>query len=186
MSFFFNFWWLDNGQSCPILLPKWYFRNKNLSQSCQESYSVVLPAHWIEFQDDFWFFLRYSCLQSSKLSARNVMQEAFWDLLSVAISRFSQFQLFRPPEFTFHLDREREGTAGRLAKEKLKWLKGHSQVHNDDTLLGPRAYFNPIALEVRKCVSLKGAARGDFRSKLVLYRFKLETNFSRDFHFQMK
>lgn len=28
-------------------------------------------------------------------------------------------------------------------------VKGNLKVHNDDTLLGPRAYFNPIALEVK-------------------------------------
>ena len=36
--------WLDKGQSCPILLPKWYFRNKDPYQSCKENYS--LPIGW--------------------------------------------------------------------------------------------------------------------------------------------
>ena len=38
------YYWLDNGQSCPILLPNIYFIKKDLGQSCQDQ---LLPAHCI-------------------------------------------------------------------------------------------------------------------------------------------
>ena len=40
---------LGNGHSCRILLSNIYFRNKDLLQSCQDK---LLPAYWLEFQDD--------------------------------------------------------------------------------------------------------------------------------------
>ena len=74
-------------------------------------------------------------------------------------SRFSQFSIF---QFSGHLgshfisiENER-GQQVTITTEKWdeKWLNRILKVHNDDTLLGPRAYFNPIALEVKLQFSL--------------------------------